>query len=106
MKKNTRIVVYALGLSIASAYIIFDGAAAEPYLSFRASDAFIQIGLAISLIVLWLQFASWLFYAAVTRRVPKPWLVFTIWIGIAMFYLSESPLGYVGDITKFVIEKQ
>src|SRR5436189_1125653 len=106
MKKNILIGVYVFGLSIASACIVFDGGAAEPYLAFRFSDAFVQIGLAITLMVLWLQFAAYLFYGAITRRVARPWLALSIWIGIAMFYLWQSPVGYVGDITKFVIEKQ
>ena len=103
--KNIPIVIYALVLSITSAYIAFDGAAAEPYLVFRFNDAFVQVGLAIALMVLWLQFAACLLYGVITRRVARPWLALSIWIATAMFYLWQSPVGYVGDITKFVIDK-
>src|SRR5256885_1363204 len=105
MKKNIRIVIYALVLSLTSAYIVFDGAAAEPYIEFRFSDAFVQVGLAIALMVLWLQFAAYLFYGVLTRRVAKFWLALSIWNGTAVFYLWHSPVGYVGDITRFVIAK-
>lgn len=106
MKRNVLIGAYALALSVASAFVVVDGAAAEPYLSFRYSDAFVQIGFAVALIVLWLQLAVYLFHGVITRRVAESWLALGIWIGVAMFYLWQSPMGYVGDITKFVIEKQ
>jgi hypothetical protein len=106
MKRDILIGVYALALSVASAFVVVDGAAAEPYLSLRYSDALVQIGLAVALIVLWLQLAVYLFYGLVTRRVARPWLALSVWIGVAMFYLWQSPVGYVGDITNFVIEKQ
>jgi hypothetical protein len=105
MKANIPIGIYALVLSITSAYIVFDGAAAEPYLAFRFSDAFVQVGLAIALMVLWLQFAAFLLYGVITRRMARAWLALSIWIATAIFYLWQSPIGYVGDITKFVIEK-
>ena len=106
MKRNVLIGVYVFVLSIASAYVVVDGAAAEPYILFRLSDAFIQIGLAIALMVLWLQFAAYLFYGVITRRVAKPWLALTILIGLAMFYLWQSPVAYAEDIRKLVIEKR
>jgi len=82
MKSKIGMWTYVLVLTIASAFVVVDGAAAEPYILFRYSDAFVQIGIAVALIVLWLQFSVWLSYAAITRRVPKPWLALIIWAGI------------------------
>ena len=106
MKSKIGMWTYVLVLTIASAFVVVDGAAAEPYILFRYSDAFVQIGIAVALIVLWLQFSVWLSYAAITRRVPKPWLALIIWAGIAVFNLWHSPVAYVEDITKFVVQKQ
>ena len=106
MKNKIGMWIYVLVLTIASAFVVFDSAAAEPYILFRYSDAFVQIGIAVALMVLWLQFSVWLSYAAITRRVPRLTLALIIWAGIAVFNLWQSPVAYVGDITKFVIEKQ
>jgi hypothetical protein len=106
VKRNILTGVYVFVLSIASGYVVVDGAAAEPYMLFRHSDAFVQIGLAFGLMVLWLQFAGYLFWGVMTRRVPKPWLALIILIAFAMFYLWQSPGSYAEDITKFVIEKR
>src|SRR4051794_28223358 len=106
MKHKMGMWIYVLALTIASGIVVLDGAAAEPYIRFRYPDAFVQIGVAVALIVLWLQFSVWLSYAAITRRVPKLCLALIIWAGLAVFNLWRSPVAYVGDITKFVIEKQ
>jgi hypothetical protein len=106
MRRNILVSVYVLVLSVASAFVAVDGAGGEPFIVFRGSDAFVQVGIAITLMVLWVQFACWLLYAAATRRVAKPWLAVTIWIPVVLFYLWQSPVGYVSDIRKFVVEKR
>lgn len=104
--KNVLLGIYIFALSVASGFVVMKGAGDEPYLMFRHSDAFVQVGLGIALIVLWVQFAAWLVYAAITRRVARAWLVLTVWIVIALFYLWQSPIGYVEDITSFVVKRQ
>jgi hypothetical protein len=107
-KNHTRVFLigaYILFLSIASVWIVVDGAAAEPYIEFRRADAFLQVGVGFALIVLWLQLAAWLVYGVTVRRLAKPWLLLTILAGAGLFYLWQSPVGYIEDITKFVISK-
>jgi hypothetical protein len=103
--RNILTAAYFLFLSMASVWIVVDGAAAEPYIEFRQADAFLQVGVSVGLMVLWLQFAAWLVYRVMACRLGKSWLVLTILVGVALFYLWHNPVGYVEDITKFVINK-
>lgn len=52
---NAVLIVVTIILSAASAVVVLQGASGEPYASFRASDALIQIGVAMVLInAVWL----------------------------------------------------
>src|SRR4051812_35453111 len=106
MKKNLPITAYGLLLSVVSWVVVMKGAGDEPYVVFRRSDALVQLGLGVALIILWLQFGAWLIYAASARQIARVWLVLTVWIVIVLLYLWESPFGYIEDITKFVVKKQ
>ena len=88
-------------LSVASALVVLRGASDEPYSTFRASDALIQIGAAMILMVLWLQLAAFLVWAVATRRIGRLWLALLLWIALCEFILFDSPSGYVQDITTF-----
>jgi hypothetical protein len=88
-------------LSVASAIVTLKGASDEPYSSFRASDALVQIGLGMVLMLLWLQFAAFLVWTVVTRRASKWWLALLLWIALCEFILLDAPVGYVQDILKF-----
>ena len=52
--------VSALVLSAASFLVVLQGASDEPYLAFRSSDAIVQIGGAMLLMMLWVQLAVWM----------------------------------------------
>ena len=95
------LLVATIILSVASAVVVLQGASDEPYASFRASDALIQIGTAMVLMTLWLQLALFLGWAVAVGRASKMWLLLLIWIAVCEFYLSESPRGYVRDMVRY-----
>ncbi len=103
--KNNVAICYILLLSSVSVWLVLL-ANDEPYTVFRASDAFIQVGLGVTLIVLWFQFSIWLAHGVIKRHLPMAWLTAYFWILVVLFYLWHTPTGYVEDITKFVIEKR
>jgi len=94
----------ALVLSIASFFVVWKGASDEPYVVFRKSDAIVQIGVAMMLMLLWLQLAAAMITGIVRRRVSAWWLPLLIWVLICEFYLYYSPSGYVQDIMRYVGE--
>ena len=95
--------VIALVLSIASIHVVFQGAADEPYMGYRRSDAVVQVGIGTALMLLWGCFAIAVLLLTTTRKVSRWWLVVLPWAAICLFYLSYAPLGYLQDIEKFVI---
>jgi len=94
----------ALVLSIASFFVVIRGASDEPYTVFRRSDAIVQVGVAMVLMLLWLQLAGALVAGVVRRRVSAGWLPLLVWVLICEFYLFHSPSGYIHDITRYVAE--
>lgn len=102
MKPSVFLATSALALSALSLWVVFDGAAAEPYISFRSWDALEQIGLAMILMLLWLQLACWMILGVVRRRLSAWWLFLLVLIFICERYLVESPSGYIQDITRYV----
>jgi hypothetical protein len=98
---NAVLIAVTIILSAASAVVALQGASDEPYASFRASDALIQIGAAMVLMTLWLQLALFLGWAVALGRASKMWLLLLIWIAVCEFYLSESPRGYIHDMMRY-----
>ena len=103
--KPLQILVCCFTLTLASLWVIAKGAGDEPYHTFRSSDAYVQIGLAMILVVFWLQLGTWIAYAAARRRISRGWLALIIWMGLVLFYLWQSPTGYVHDISRYVAQK-
>jgi hypothetical protein len=92
----------ALLLSVASFFVVMQGASDEPYTVFRKSDALVQVGVAMVLMLLWVQFAVGVVAGVARRRVSTWWLPLLLWVLICEFYLFHSPSGYVQDITRYV----
>jgi hypothetical protein len=90
---------------VLSLWVISAGAGDEPYVRFRSYDVYVQVGVAIALIALWFQFAAWLIYAAITRRIHRGWLALLVWIVGVLLYLWQSPTGYVYDISRYVAQR-
>jgi len=95
------IVIVAITLSLASTIVVLQGANDEPYVNFRATDALVQVGAAMVLMVLLGQLAAGLIYGLVLRRISGWCWLLVIWAMICEFYLYQCPSGYVGDITQF-----
>ena len=89
-------------LSIASFLVVIQGATDEPYLVFRKADAVVQVGVAMMLMLLWVQLAVWVVAGVVRCRVSAWWLALVLWALICEAYLLESPRGYMLDITRYV----
>jgi hypothetical protein len=96
----------AVVLSVASFFVVSHGASDEPYTVFHGSDAIVQVGVAIALMLLWLEFAVAMIVGIVRRRVSAWWLPLLLWVITCEFFLYQSPSGYVQDITRYVTESQ
>ena len=101
---NLILAASALVLSLTSFFVVIRGASDEPYIVFRKSDAVVQVGVAMVLMLLWLQLAVGIVAGVVRRRVSLWWLPLLLWVLICEFYLFDSPSGYVQDITRYVAQ--
>lgn len=95
------LVAYVVVLSACSLFIVFKGASDEPYVAFKQSDALIQVGGGLTLIVLWAQLAIGVVFAIFRKIISVKWLFMLLWVAIVIFYLYFSPFGYVQDIAEF-----
>lgn len=105
-RTNLILTASALALSVASFFVVIQGASDEPYTVFRKSDAVVQVGVAMVLMLLWVQLAVSIVAGVVRRRVSLWWLPLLLWVLICEFYLFHSPSGYVQDITRYVVQTQ
>ena len=101
---NVILAASALALSVASFFVVGQGAQDEPYLIFRKSDAVVQIGVAMLLMLLWVQLTVGIVAGLARRRVSMWWLPLLLWVCICEFYLFHSPSGYIQDITRYVAQ--
>lgn len=103
-RKELPLLITVISLTFLSAFIVIDNAGAEPFMTFKHIDAVVQIGVPCILLVLWLQFAIWLIAGMARKKISVWWSPVLIWAAIATWFLSQCPLSYAQDITKFVIE--
>jgi hypothetical protein len=90
-----------LALSVVSFCVVLQSASDEPYFEFRVTDAVVQVGGAMVLMLLWFQLAIALVFGVVRRRVSQRWLALVLWVFICEFYLLAGMSGYVQDIARF-----
>lgn len=93
----------AAALMVPSACVALAGANDEPYTSFRSSDALVQIGIACSLMTLWLLFAALIIWEVTKRRVKTAWLGGLVLCGLVVAILYQSPKDYLSDLEQFGI---
>lgn len=98
--------ITTLILSVISFIIVLEGASEEPYGVFHKSDAVTQVGIAMILMLMWLQLGIAIVVGVVCRRISIWWLTLLVWVLICEFYLSCCPFGYLDDIERFVIGAQ
>lgn len=101
---NLILAASALVLSVATFFVVIQGASDEPYTVFRKSDAVVQVGVAMVLMLLWIQLAVGIVAGITRRRVSAWWLPLLLWVVICEFYLFHSPSGYVQDITRYATQ--
>ena len=102
---NLILAASALVLSVASFFVVVQGASDEPYTIFRKSDAVMQVGVAMMLMLLWVQLAVGAVAVVVPRRVSRWWLPLLLWVFICEFYLYHCPAGYAHDIARYAAER-
>ena len=93
--------LYALALTLASLVVVgMDMTGGEPYHRFRPEDAFVQVGLGTTVLVLWAQLALSLLAGIVTGRVPRAALAVVAWAVVVVVWgnLPVKPLGYLREV--------
>jgi len=95
-----------LVLSVASLYVVLQSGSDEPYWYFKESDAILQIGVAMILMLLWVQLAAGIGIGVVRRRISRWWILTFPWVIISEIGLSYSSRGYLGDIAHYVTQPQ
>ena len=74
----------------------------EPYVVFRRSDAIVQVGVAMLLMLLWFQLIVGIVWGIACRRVSAWWMLLLPWIFICELYLFYCLSGYLQDISRFI----
>ena len=96
--------ISAAVLSMATFGVVIQSVDGEPFISFRSIDAFVQIGVAMALMVLWAQFFVGMVYGFMRRLISFRWWPFSIWVFFCEAILYASTTEYVQDITRYVVE--
>jgi multisubunit Na+/H+ antiporter MnhE subunit len=91
------------GLLVPSVWVVLKGAGDEPYTSFRASDAVVQIGVACALMALWIVLLGFITAQVVKKKLPRAWLASIVLCAVALYCLYDSPAGYISDLVKFEV---
>ncbi len=96
--------VLLLVLTAASFYVVGKGGQDEPYVAVRSADALVQVGVAMVLMFVWLQFAVAIGVGVARQWISVWWLSLLLWILVCELYLYHSPKGYIEDITHLVAQ--
>ena len=98
--RRTGLALYVLALSAASLLVVGQGASDEPYYRFRPSDCLVQVGVGVTLLVLWAQLALGLVLGVAASRLSRWSLLLLPWAALVCSYLWSSPSGYVSDMVE------
>jgi hypothetical protein len=101
MKTSQAIGLSTFGLLGLSIWVVFRGASDEPYMSFRASDAIVQIGVASALMALWVVLVAFISVQVLQNTLHPAWLTCFVLCALALYGLYDSPTGYISDLVKF-----
>lgn len=101
MKTWKTVTLSTLGLLGASIWVVLKGAGDEPYTSFRASDAIVQIGVASALMALWVVLLGSITIHVFQKKLHPAWLACFCLGALALYGLYDSPAGYISDLVKF-----
>jgi hypothetical protein len=89
------------GLLVPSVWVFIRGAGDEPYVTFHARDAVVQIGVASALMALWVVWAGFVSAQVAKRKLHPAWLVTVALCIAAVCGLYQCPAGYISDLAKF-----
>ena len=101
MKTSGIAALATAGLLAPSVWVVLKGAGDEPYMSFHASDAIVQVGVASALMALWIVLIGCITTQVVKRKLPPSWLASFVLCAVALYCLYDSPAGYISDLVKF-----
>jgi hypothetical protein len=105
MKASTVLSVVIPALLIPSVWVVvFDND--EPYVSFRPSDAVVQVGVASSLVTLWILLVVFIVAQVLRKKLHAAWLSALLVCAIALFYLGVAPRDYLSDLVHFKVVAQ
>jgi len=72
-------------------------------MSFLASDAILQIGVASALVALWIGLIGFVTVQVVNKKLHPAWLSSFLLCAVALYCLFDSPAGYISDLVKFSV---
>jgi hypothetical protein len=101
MKTSGIVAVITASLLVISFWVFLRGASDEPYTTFRASDAVVQIGVASALMALWVVLIGFITAQVAKKKLHPAWLSVFILCALAVFGLYQSPAGYISDLIHF-----
>jgi len=101
MKTSGFIALTTVALLIPSAWVFLKGAGDEPYMTFRASDAIVQIGVASALMTLWLVLIAFVTTQVIKKQLHPGWLATYALCALVLCALYQSPAGYISDLVHF-----
>jgi hypothetical protein len=102
MKASTIVSVVIPALLVPSIWVVgFDND--EPYVGFRASDAMVQVGVASSLVTLWVLLVIFIVAQVLKKNLHAAWLSTLLVCAIALFYLGVAPGDYLSDLVHFKV---
>ena len=98
MKASRNLALVVIALFVASFWVVQRGAGDEPYVTFRASDAVVQIGVASALMSLWVVLVVFVSVQVSKKKLHAAWLSTFGLCAMALFQLYQSPAGYLSDL--------
>ena len=81
-------------------FVVIYSAGYKPFHSIEFTDALVHFGLGG---ITWLFLVLELLLIAahsIRRKIPRPWILTTLWLGILLFYPTDGICGYIHDISR------
>ena len=88
---------------VLSSWVVFRGASDEPYTTFRASDAVVQIGVASALMALWAVLVAFVTIQVCGKKLRPAWISILLLSALMLCVLYDSPAGYISDLVHFKV---
>ena len=96
-RTETFIVSSIVALVAASVWVIH-GACVQPFPTFRTTEALVQVGVGLTVCVLWVVLAAVICAAVIARRIRRWWLLCLVLTTLGFFVVMPWPFRYVSEI--------